>query len=461
MSICSDEINLLIQHYLQELGFHHSAFAFGCESKIPLNPISKRKVQPGSLVYLIQKGIMYSQMEAAADAALSDPSTQFAHQLNLLRANLRQSAELVDEICSASRRMKVLSTDQSELQTYYLNSQSSLVLEGHTRAILSSSWTRDSKYLATGSADGTVIIWAFEIVDNQTCIVSYVTTIENKQDPDVPVDITSLEWSSDGSTLAIGTFSGTLISFTLSDKSASATSPNDTNQPIVSLSFSPDSAKLLAGTANGTVFILKNGIVCSEWNFNDSLIRCAWLTDDTAVVGVGSNVLSLSEGHDPVTKFSSQGAITEIAADPRSSSFVVGDSSGLVVYFDKAGSILFNAVAHQGSVCAISCARIPDVIATGGVDGIVKVTNVRSQKIAALEDHSSPVYAMAFDPLGRYIASAANTSLDVWRLDDNALAIAYEAMSQIVDVSWSPSGRMLTVFMANGETSLIDFEQIC
>ena len=104
-SISSDEINLLIQYYLQELGYNHAAFAFGCESQIP-EKISKRKVLPGSLVYLIQKGIMFTNMEAAAEKALDDPVIQFAHQLNLLRDDLNQNMELVDELCASTRLMK-------------------------------------------------------------------------------------------------------------------------------------------------------------------------------------------------------------------------------------------------------------------------------------------------------------------------------------------------------------------
>ena len=32
MAISSDEVNFLVYRYLQESGFHHSAFAFGYES---------------------------------------------------------------------------------------------------------------------------------------------------------------------------------------------------------------------------------------------------------------------------------------------------------------------------------------------------------------------------------------------------------------------------------------------
>ncbi|KAH0786741.1 Adaptin N terminal region family protein [Histomonas meleagridis] len=436
MSICSDEINLLIQHYLQELGFDHSAFAFGCESKISLNPISQRKVQPGSLVYLIQKGIMYSQMEAAADAALSEPNTQFAHQLNLLRASLRQSAELVDEICSSSRRMKVLSNDQSDPNVFYLNSQSSLVLDGHSSSILCSSWSKDSRYLATGSSDGTVVVWEVETLDNQTCAINYFTTIENEQgQPEVPIDITSVEWAPDDSTLAIGTFCGTLIYFTPADRATSTFLLEEGTGPIVSLHFSPDGTKLLVGISTGTVFIFQNGAISHKWSLGNSLIRCLWLTNETALVGAGNNVLFLSETDDPITKFSSQGKITELVVDQRNASCFVGDSSGLVICFDNAGSIVFNDTLHNGAICSISLTKIPEVIITSGTEGMLKMTNIKNKHISSLEDQGSPIYTLAADSIGKYFACATGMSLEVWKFDDENKAIMYEALSQIAVVN--------------------------
>jgi hypothetical protein len=46
-------------------GFQHSAFTFGCESSIAQNPdINPADVQIGSLINIIQKGLLYEELES-------------------------------------------------------------------------------------------------------------------------------------------------------------------------------------------------------------------------------------------------------------------------------------------------------------------------------------------------------------------------------------------------------------
>jgi transducin (beta)-like 1 len=61
-SITSDEVNYLILRYLQESGFQHSSFVFGMETAIHHVEI-KERVMPGMLISLLQKGLLYSQVE--------------------------------------------------------------------------------------------------------------------------------------------------------------------------------------------------------------------------------------------------------------------------------------------------------------------------------------------------------------------------------------------------------------
>lgn len=62
MSVTSDEINYLIYRYLQESGFEHSSFVFQMETSI--NHVDlKTQVEPGKLISILQKGLLYSQVE--------------------------------------------------------------------------------------------------------------------------------------------------------------------------------------------------------------------------------------------------------------------------------------------------------------------------------------------------------------------------------------------------------------
>ena len=61
MSITSDEVNYLVYRYLAESGFHHSSFCFQYESLVHLQ--DKSTVNNGQLINLLQKGLLFSQVE--------------------------------------------------------------------------------------------------------------------------------------------------------------------------------------------------------------------------------------------------------------------------------------------------------------------------------------------------------------------------------------------------------------
>ncbi|XP_049848435.1 F-box-like/WD repeat-containing protein TBL1XR1 isoform X1 [Schistocerca gregaria] len=63
MSFSSHEVNYLVYRYMKESGFHHSAFTFGYESNIIRADISPEDVANGALINIIQKGMLYSEIE--------------------------------------------------------------------------------------------------------------------------------------------------------------------------------------------------------------------------------------------------------------------------------------------------------------------------------------------------------------------------------------------------------------
>lgn len=79
MSFTSDEVNYLIYRYLKESGmfssksceiflhlegFTHSAFAFGHESNIIKHDVNPTDIPTGSLINIIQKGLLYQEIES-------------------------------------------------------------------------------------------------------------------------------------------------------------------------------------------------------------------------------------------------------------------------------------------------------------------------------------------------------------------------------------------------------------
>ncbi|KAK6203407.1 WD40-repeat-containing domain protein [Scheffersomyces amazonensis] len=95
MSLSSNELNYLVWRYLQESGFDLAAFALEkhahcSEYEREDNETIISKIQPGCLVNLVQKGILYS---VAEDEAIDPSSSSFKNSLNLFGALLREEIE--------------------------------------------------------------------------------------------------------------------------------------------------------------------------------------------------------------------------------------------------------------------------------------------------------------------------------------------------------------------------------
>lgn len=490
MSISSDEINLLVQHYLQELGYSHAAFAFGCESEIPTKAISKRRVQPGALVYLIQKGIMFADMEAAAENALEDPNSLFARQLDLLRTNLRQSTELVDEQSSSTRKMKVFPTsDESIITPFYLNQYSSLILRAHKSPVLVCAWDSTSNYMATGSGSGSIVIWKCDICDSDySCVIYHIATIinnrshikniqnTNKNEYHDPQDITALEWLSFSEnkcpTLASGSFDGKIRLFAGNDGSEITTFKYHSS-PIVSLRSSPNKEYLLSVGSEGTIAIIKEMEIKFTQMIQGEIIDACWSDDQTVLIASSKSIFKINISNDNKdteieTIITLTNTINQLLPEKGHELFAIIDNSGFLTVLDKMGSKKFSRQVHTGAICCASwlpsfCsnANIGPLIATGGTDCTVKVSNLKDLISISLDDHSSTVYCVDYGPKGDFIASAARDTINIWSHGSKKLVISYKAESNVVSLCWSPNGRFLIIGLFSGDVAMIDFEQLC
>lgn len=81
-AVSSEDINFLVYRYLQESGFVHSAFTFSNESLVLKSSVSvtlAEHVPPGALISVVQKGLLYLQVETQVDTAYSKLGVCSAH----------------------------------------------------------------------------------------------------------------------------------------------------------------------------------------------------------------------------------------------------------------------------------------------------------------------------------------------------------------------------------------------
>eukprot|EP00906_Rhabdomonas_costata_P014265 RCo020524 len=96
VTLCSDEVNVLVLRYLQESGFTHSVFTFGNESLALKSPLQSKSIPPSALLTLLQKGIQLLEIEVGVeagekgDSTLHPPPCTHAYELLAVHERARQ-----------------------------------------------------------------------------------------------------------------------------------------------------------------------------------------------------------------------------------------------------------------------------------------------------------------------------------------------------------------------------------
>uniref|UniRef100_A0A8D3ECD4 Transducin beta like 1 X-linked n=1 Tax=Scophthalmus maximus TaxID=52904 RepID=A0A8D3ECD4_SCOMX len=288
MSITSDEVNFLVYRYLQESGFSHSAFTFGIESHISQSNINGTLVPPAALISILQKGLQYVE----AEISINEDGTVFdgrpIESLSLidavmpdvlqtrqqaLRDKLAQQQAAGGMAASTSGHLSIApkngeaTVNGEENGTHNMNNHSepmemdldvaipATVLRGHESEVFICAWNPVSDLLASGSGDSTARIWNLNENNNSnsTQLVLRHCIREGGQDVPSNKDVTSLDWNSDGTLLATGSYDGFARIWTKDGNLASTLGQH--KGPIFALKWNKKGNSILSAGVDKTTII--------------------------------------------------------------------------------------------------------------------------------------------------------------------------------------------------------------
>ena len=268
-----------------------------------------------------------------------------------------------------------------------------IVLQGHTGAVTSVSWSPDGTQLVSSARDNTVRIWS--IANQQT-----VATYSGHQAP-----VLTAVWSSNGNLLASGS----------ADQSVQVWNTTGATQR----SF----------TGLGT------GVSSIVWENGTTLLA--------GTLGQGDYILSLNNGH--IRKGSFNTIIHAMALSPSGQFLALAFGSGEVgiVNLRKQDQDHRVNLLHQHNGAALSLAWSADgtLLASGGADHKAVVLDTTSGTIThTITDHGS-VTGVAWEPAGngRIATACADGHARVWNLNANTHTF-YSTGGPATSVSWSASG---------------------
>lgn len=259
-----------------------------------------------------------------------------------------------------------------------------------------------------------------------------------------PLPIDTIEWSSDGKTIATGNNSGVVSLWQVSNGNIYSELENQRN--ITSLAFSPDNSLLAVGLQYEKVKI---------WDLSNKTI--------SKILDSVSGCCSTS------VAFSADG--TWLALDVGGNSVLNVDDVQIWKTNDWVPILTLTAIGKEtASFSDLSISSDNRLLAVTAFDDITRVWDISTKEIIhefIFPKRDSILVSTDFSPNNKFLAvSKRNGGVGIWNLDNRELLYFYENPNpedwrgiyfsyNYDNLGWSPDGQMIAVSMPNGSIHLI------
>ncbi|KPP70615.1 F-box-like/WD repeat-containing protein TBL1X-like, partial [Scleropages formosus] len=509
MSITSDEVNFLVYRYLQESGFSHSAFTFGIESHISQSNINGTLVPPAALISILQKGLQYVEAEISInedgtvfdgrpieslsliDAVMPDvvQTRQQAFRDRLAQQQAGAAAAGIQQNVSKNGETAVNGEDS---RGHILNNHTepmevdgdveipaskATVLRGHESEVFICAWNPVSDLLASGSGDSTARIWNLNEngSSGSTQLVLRHCIREGGQDVPSNKDVTSLDWNSEGTLLATGSYDGFARIWTKDGNLASTLGQH--KGPIFALKWNKKGNSILSAGVDKTTIIwdAHTGEAKQQFPFHSApALDVDWQNNTTfASCSTDMCIHVCRLGSDrPLKTF--QGHTNEVNAikwDPSGMLLAsCSDDMTLKIWSMKQDSCVHDLQAHSKEIYTIKWSPTgpgtsnPNsniMLASASFDSTVRLWDVeRGICIHTLTKHQEPVYSVAFSPDGKFLASGSfDKCVHIWNTVSGALVHSYRGTGGIFEVCWNSTGEKVGASASDGSVCVLDLRK--
>lgn len=357
-----------------------------------------------------------------------------SYELYLTRIQLAEALLLANENGAAKTALEATDPRYCGPEWHYLQAvldHSYRTLTEHQKAVVSAVFSPDGKWLATGSADQTILLW-------QKPFQQPYARLQGHKG-----QATTLDFSPDSRWLASGSSDFTVKIWDLKSQKEVRTITEGLSRGIYQLKFSPDGQRLgvvswelhpvqrVAGFAK--IFDFKTGQELSRFDLDTHPASAIDFSPDgqkLLVAGWGMLVkyFDIASGQSEWTlDLSNLGYYTAIqSADisPDGQWIILGGKDKKIrLVAAKTGAIQYVIEPHLGHKDVVNAVRFsPDgkTFVSGSSDQLLLVWDADSGKLLhTLRGHTGAVAAVAFHPEEKWLASAGKDgTAKIWNLND-------------------------------------------
>ncbi|MBK8252040.1 MAG: WD40 repeat domain-containing protein [Polyangiaceae bacterium] len=222
--------------------------------------------------------------------------------------------------------------------------------------------------------------------------------------------------------MAVGTLGGNVIVREV--ESGDKVGGIDLKEPVFSIAFSPDGAKMAVGAADSgvRVFESKTGkLVCTLEAAPSNPMDLAYSADGKRIAAAGSTAVYVADAESCKPVLPSEGHRDEVRAlsvSPDGKLIVTGDTEGFVVVWDRdTGKVVTKFKAHDRYTVQVAVSPDGKVLATSTSGNMVSLWKMGSwEKLASIKTDAS-VFSISFSADSSVLAAAQYEKKDALLMD--------------------------------------------
>ncbi|WP_262562500.1 AAA-like domain-containing protein [Acaryochloris sp. CCMEE 5410] len=283
--------------------------------------------------------------------------------------------------------------------------------KGPGRSILSMSWSRDSKTLATTGDSGSVDLWTED--------GKWLNAFQVKSGG----SILRVSLSKDGQILATSGFDGNLKLWTRDGKQIISAKAHKGR--ILDIRWSNNGQTLASSGDDGIVHL---------WTRSGEKI-ISWQTD--------------------------QGQVNSICWDSDGQILATGGDDGTIKLWTKHGKLIASIQSRQSSVLSMEWRQDGQVLATGGDDGKVNLWTRALDPVATIVAHQGGIRFVSWRSDGEIFATVGTgENFKLWTQDGRQISEIKSNIGDITGISWINGGKTLITGTALGYMEMFSFEDL-
>lgn len=351
------------------------------------------------------------------------------------------------------------------------------VLEGHASEVFACAWSPTGSLLASGSGDSTARIWTIadgpstSAVYNGPLNVAVLKHFKGRTN-EKSKDVTTLDWNSDGTLLATGSYDGQARIWSR-DGDLKCTL-NRHKGPVFSLKWNKKGDYLLSGSVDKTAIVwdVKTGECKQQFEFHTApTLDVDWRNNVSFATCSTDNMIyvcKLGENR-PIKTFSGhQGEVNAIKWDPTGSLLAsCSDDCTSKIWSMKQDKYVHDLREHAKEIYTIKWSPTgpgtsnPNqqlILASASFDSTIKLWDVElGNLLCSLNGHREPVYSIAFSPNGEYVASGSlDKCVHLWSVKEGRIVKTYTGNGGIFEVCWNKEGDKIAACFANNVVCVLD-----